>query len=247
VIKDRQTTPRKILVQWKKWEKPKRAFSRLSLGAFLSVIATLIATVPAFGNEEGSIGECLARESGKSIINDERRSIYERKLFVTPDEVARYVFLTNRGGDGDRSAAVYQAPRKKGSLPGAYWVTVTEASDSLATATRNIRIKRHDAPLPASAALLLHELWRVVLEQSRLDEHAIPCAPTAVFSAKTPSGARISAVTVYLDQASHCISVMEVGHSLVDYGTLPASRRMEAARKIEKESLRLLKHVSQGR
>lgn len=227
--------------------KPTFVNSRPFCRVVFSVIATLLAATSGLGSQRGSIGECLARESGKSIIkNDERRSIYERKLFVTPDEVARYVFLTNRGGDGDRSAAVYQASRKKGSLPGAYWVTVTEASDSLTTATRNIRIKRHDAPLPASAALLLHELWRVVLEQSRLDEHAIPCAPTAVFSTKTPSGARISAVTVYLDQASHCISLMEVGHSLVDYGTLPASRRMEAARKLEEEIRRLLKRITRA-
>jgi hypothetical protein len=223
---------------------PALAYSRPLFRVLLLVIAIFVAATSGFGIQRGSIGECLVREGGKSIINKERRSIYERKLFVTPDEVARYVFLTNHGADGDRSAAVYQARRKKGSLPGAYWVTVTEASDSVTPATRNIRITRRDAPLPASAALVLHELWRVVLERSSVVEHAIPCAPTAVFSIGTPSGARISAVTVYLDQDSLCIPLMEVGQSLVDYGALPASQRMEAARKLENEIRRLLERIT---
>jgi hypothetical protein len=220
--------------------KPKGIHCRLFLSALFSICLTLIAAVPSFGTQKEPIGECLAREGGKSIIDKERRSVHERKLFVTPDEVARYVFLTNRGGDGDRSAAVYQASRKTGSLPGAYWVTVTEAPDSLIPATRNIRISRHDSPLPASAALVLHELWRVVLEQSPLNEHAIPCAPTAVFSIRTPSGARISAVTVYLDQDSICVALINLGELLIDYGRLPVFRRLKAADKIEKESRRLL-------
>ena len=48
--------------------KPKRVFSQPSLGTFLSVIATLVATVPAFGIHEGSIGECLVREGTKSSL-----------------------------------------------------------------------------------------------------------------------------------------------------------------------------------
>lgn len=124
-------------------------YSRPFFRVLLSVIAILVAATSGFGIQRGSIGECLVREDGKSIINEERRSIYERKLFVTPDEVARYVFLTNRGADGDRSAAVYQARGRKGSLPGAYWVTVTEASDSVTPATRNIRIRRRDSTFAA--------------------------------------------------------------------------------------------------
>ena len=41
------------------------------------------------------------------------------------------------------------------------------------------------------------------------------------------------------------IALMNLGGSLVDYAKLPASRRVEVARKIEKESQQLLKRVSQ--
>jgi hypothetical protein len=213
--------------------KPTRVFPGPLIRTFLSVMATLIAALPAFGIQEGVIGECLVRKRAESIID-----IYERKLFVTPDEVARYVFLTNRRDDGDRSAAVYRAHRKKGSLPGAYWVTVTEAPDSLTAATRNMRVERHDAPVPASVADALHALWEAVLKHSPTDEHAIPCAPTALFSVRTISGARLSAVTVDLDQ--RCTALINVGESLVDYAKLPLSKRPQAAAEIEKQARRLL-------
>src|SRR4051812_18691998 len=100
--------------------KPALAYSRPYCRVWLPVIATLVAATSSFGIQRGSIGECLAREGGKSIIDKERRAVCERKLLVTPDEVARYVFLTTRGGDGDRSAPVYEASRKTGSLPGAF-------------------------------------------------------------------------------------------------------------------------------
>jgi hypothetical protein len=189
----------------------------------------------------------VAREGTKSILNEADRSTYERKLFVTPDEVARYMFLTNRYDEGDRSAAVYRAPSKKGALPGDYWLTVTEAAGSLTAETRNIRVRRNDAPLPASVAQALHQLWLAVLKQSPTKEHAIPCAPTGFFSVTATNGDRLSAVTVSLDQDSLCIALINVGESLVKYAKLPASQRAEAARKIEQESQRLLNRVKQAR
>ncbi len=212
-----------------------------------SIIATLIATVPAFGIQEGSIGRCLAREGATSIINRESRSRYEAKLCVTPDEVARYVFLTNRWDYGDRSAAVYLARGKKGSLPGDYWITATVAEESTRSHRRNVGVHRYDAPLPESVANVLHELWVTTIEQCRIDENAIPCAPTAIFSATTKKSIRLRAVTVSLDEKSLCHPFLTLGESLVDYAKLPTSRRVEAASKIEKESRRLLKRVSQGR
>lgn len=228
--------------------KPKRVLSQPSLGTFLSIIATLIATVPAFGSQEGSIGECLAREGATSIIHRQSRSRYEAKLCVTPDEVARYVFLTNRWDYGDRSAAVYRARRKKGSLPGDYWITATVAEDSTrGPRHRNVGVRRYDAPLPESVANVLHELWVTVIEKTPTVEDAIPCAPTAVFSATTNKGVRLRAVTVYLDEKSLCNPLLTLGGWLVDYGKLPTSQRGEAARKIEKESRRLLERVAKGK
>lgn len=222
--------------------------SQRSLGIFLSIIATLIATVPAFGIQEGSIGECLAREGATSIIDRESRSRYEAKLFVTPDEVARYVFLTNRWDYGDRSAAVYRMRAKKGSLPGDYWLTATVAEDSTRGRRRDVGVRRYDAPLPEAVANVLHELWVATIEQSPTDEDAKPCAPTGIFSATTKEGVRLRAVTVDLpDQDSFCIALMDVGGSLVDYAKLRTSQREEAARKIEKDARRLLERVTRTR
>jgi hypothetical protein len=221
--------------------------SQISLRTFLLVITTLLAAVPAYGIQKGTIGECLAREGRTSIIDAKSRSRYEAKLCVTPDDVARYVFLTNRWDYGDRSAAVYRARSKKGSLPGDYWITATVAEDSTRGHRRNIRVRRHDAPLPDSLAKVLHELWVTTIEQSPVDEDAIPCAPTAVFSATTEKGVRLRAVTVYLDQNSFCHPLLTLGGSLLDYAELPRSKRPQAAAKIERECLRLLNRVTQKR
>lgn len=222
--------------------------SQISLSTFLLVITTLLAAVPAFGIQERAIGECLAREGRTSIINRESRSRYEAKLYVSPDELARYVFLTNRWDYGDRSAAVYRARRKKGSLPGDYWITATVAEDSTRGHRRDVSVRRYDAPLPEAVANVLHELWVATIEQSPTDEDAKPCAPTGIFSATTKKGVYLRAVTVDLpDQDSICIALMDVGGSLVDYAKLPRSKRPQAAAEIERECVRLLNRVTQKR
>ena len=221
---------------------------QISFSTFLLVITTFLAAVPAFGIQDASIGECLAREGRTSIINRESRSRYEAKLCVTPDDVARYVFLTNRWDYGDRSAAVYRGRRKKGSLPGDYWITATVAEDSTRGHRRNVAVRRYDAPVPDAVANVLHELWVATIEQSPTDEDAKPCAPTGIFSATTKKGARLRAVTVDLpDQDSFCIALMNVGGLLVDYAKLPRSKRPQAAAEIERECIRLLSRVTQKR
>jgi hypothetical protein len=88
--------------------KPKQAFSQSCLGTFVAFTVTLTIAMPTFGLAADLAGRCLVRES-PNHINKEDTYAYKHKLFVTPDEVARYVFLTNRANDGDRSAAVYHA------------------------------------------------------------------------------------------------------------------------------------------
>lgn len=222
-----------------------RAFSQLNFDAFLSFLLALIIGLPAVGSQ-GAVPEgCLAREGATSIIDRGSRSRYEAKLCVTPDEVARYVFLTNRWDYGDRSAAVYRARHKKGSLPGDFWITATVAEDSTRGDRRNVGVRRYDAPLPESVADLLHVLWVTILEQSRIEENAIPCAPTGIFTATTKKGIRLRAVTVDLpSQDSLCIALMDVGGSLVDYAKLPRSKRPQAAAEIEKQARHLLQRVA---
>lgn len=227
--------------------KPKHGFSQSCSPRFVAFIATLTIALPTFGAAADLADRCLVRESHNTMVNKEDTYAYKHKLCVTPDEMARYVFLTNRSNDGDRSAAVYYIRPKKGSLPGRYWITATVAADSLREGIQNVRVRRYDAPLPASTANVLHKLWVAVLEQSRTDDEAIPTAPTGVLSVVTEGGACLSAVTTSLDEEFSCLALVRVGQSLIEYAKLPASRRMEAALKIEKESQRLLKRVTQTR
>jgi hypothetical protein len=132
-------------------------------------------------------------------------------------------------------------------LPGDYWLTATVAADSLREGILHVRVRRYDAPLPASTANVLHKLWLVMLGQSRTDDEAVSTAPTGVLSVVTESGARLTAVTTSLDEEFPCLALLRVGQSLIEYAKLPASLRLEAARQIEKESQRLRARVSQNR
>lgn len=219
--------------------RPKHSFSQSRFGMLVAFIATLTVALPTIGLAADS-DQCLAREGKKPIINKKDTAIYERKLFITPDEVARYVFLTNRREIGDRSAAVYRASPKKGSMPGNYWITVTEASDSVIADHTNVRVRRYDAPLPAPTANVLHALWLAVLHQSGTDEEALPSAPTGVLSVVTASGTRLKGVTVSLEDNSLCLPLLNLGESLIEYAKLPAAMRPHAATEIEKQARRLL-------
>src|SRR5437588_10636869 len=99
---------------------------------------TAIATILSFALLKPSVAgrcdnpqECLSGEAPTTIIPEPWKARCERMLFITPDDIVRYVFLTNGRFDGDRSAAIYHAPEKTGSLSGVYWLTTTEASGSL--------------------------------------------------------------------------------------------------------------------
>lgn len=240
--------------------KSKHVFSLSCLGTFVAFIVTLTAALPTFGLAADKGGDkCLTREGRISVIGVEITALYQRKLFVTKDDLARYVFLTNANYDGDSSVALYRAPGKQGSLRGNYWVTATGVSTSLVaciSAARekrssidppSLKVQRADAPIPASTAQIVHELWLTMLERSRINERAVPCAPTAIISATTARGLRLKAVTVSLGEDSPCLDLMRLGGDLINYPQLSESKRLKAAHEIEKESQRLLKRVSKKR
>jgi len=104
--------------------------------------------------------------------------LYERKLFVTPGNLARFVLLPGPLAQTEIAFSVYQ----RGERQGDYWVTLTEPTRRLADCDpidsalpkvnpSTIRVRRHDAQLPESAALAVHELWVTMLQQARPD----PC------------------------------------------------------------------------
>lgn len=222
----------------------------------LTVAIVVVTNPSSLEAQSAEFDYCLAREGRVSVVGAEDTALYESKLFVTKDDLARYVFLTNSKNSGDNSVAVYRAPGREGSLRGDYWLTATEVSTSLGaclSAARekrpwidphSIKVRRADAPLPASTAQVVHELWVTMLENSCVDERAVPCAPTAIIYATNARGVRLKAVTVALGEDSPCLDLMRLGVSLINYSQSPASKRMERAREIEKECSSLLKRVT---
>jgi hypothetical protein len=200
----------------------------------------------------------LTRIARTSILADssELGRLLKKKLYVTDDDVARYVFLTN-GNDGDRSVAVYRAAGKASPLQGSYWVTATEASTALdrcipyegqeeaSVDPKSVLVQRYDAPLPASTAQAVHELWLAMLERSQ-PESEIQIAPTGVFSATNARGTRLRAATSWLGDNSISFAMMTMGWTLIEYPKKTAAERAKLASVIEKESKRLLDRVRQG-
>jgi hypothetical protein len=199
----------------------------------------------------------LTRVAPTSIIADssELGRLLKKKLYVTRDDVARYVFLTN-GNDGDRSVALYRAIGKAGSLQGNYWVTATEASTALDRCIpyegqgepyidpKTVLVQRYDAPISASAAQAVHELWLAVLERSQ-PESEIQIAPTGVFSARNARGTGLRAATSWLGDNSISFAMMTMGETLIQYPKSPTAQRAKLAEVIEKECKRLLERVPQ--
>lgn len=214
----------------------------------LAVAGTLLASLTTIDAQTNSEDHCLTREmhGPKSHLTPQRKTAYERRLFVTPDEVARYVFLTNAQNDGDRSAAIYRAPARKGSLTGDYWVTVTAASDSLNEEdSRGITVRRSDAPLPASTAKAVHELWLAIIGRTRVEKDVVCMSPTDIFAVRTASGTRLEAISIWREEGDSCSALIDIADRLIRYPRSP--HQADLAREIEKQSHRLLKRVTQGR
>jgi hypothetical protein len=236
----------------------KRKFHTL-LTVALVVVATVSTVLSSQPAEQGWNGEyCIVREGYDPIVSPAVTRLYEHKLCVTKDEIARYVFLTNARGDGDRSAAIYHAPERARSLSGGYWVTSTEASDSFSAAIptavekarvdlRKIKIRRTDAPLPASTAEVVHELWLTMLEKSRTFEKAVPSAPTFVISAKDHAGIHLKGVSASVGADTPCAQLLELGLWLVQYPHVPPQKRLDAAREIESAAQHLLQKSKKTR
>ena len=214
---------------------------------YLGIILFVAGGLPQIEAQNSDGDYCLVREGRVSVIGMDITTLYERKLFVTNGDLARYVFLTNANYNGDSSTALYREPTKEGSLHGGYWVTSTEVSTSLRVNPNPPEVRRADAPLRASTALAVNELWVTLLERSRVNEKAVPSAPTAIISARTTRGSRLKAVTTSLEDGTACIALARLGQLLINYPQLPTSRRDEAARKIEENSRVLIERVRMRR
>ena len=186
------------------------------------------------------------------------KNLYERKLFVTNGDIARFISLPGNLGT-ERTVAIYRSPNKKGALPGNCWVAATETSGKLWPCIsvpgqtrqpmdpRTIKVLRDDAPLPASTAQIVHELWLAMLVRRQSpSEHIIRGdSTTLIFSAVDSRGALLRAQTDSLKGNTR--DLWRIGEDLIWYCRLPEAKRSDYARKLEKDARRLLRRVTQRR
>jgi hypothetical protein len=184
----------------------------------------------------------------------EYKDLYERKLFVTAGDAARFLYLPSFLGT-ERSVSVYRAVGKAGSLQGNYWGTATEASAQLsrcipipgekarAVDPATIKVLRGDAPLPASTAQVVHQLWLAMLKRSRPRAEKVIMLDSTVliFSATDSRGTLLRAQAD--DGEGNTAELWKISESLFSYCRLPASKRVEGARKLEQESAKLLSRI----
>jgi len=180
---------------------------------------------------------------------------YERlsreKLLVTPGEIARFISLPG-SGSVETSVSVYQMPGKSGSLPGDYWVTVTQASKSLWEATQSdskpetVKVERLDAPLPQVVAQSVHDAWVRMLMRikpaSKSEDEVMVDSTQEIFSASKSDG------TVMEGQAPTHPGPKTKGHieiafSLIEYCDKPPALRNKIARDIQKHVRKLIEHA----
>jgi hypothetical protein len=186
------------------------------------------------------------------------KRLYERKLFVTRADLARFTYLPGLSGT-EQTVAVYQSPGKAGSFPGRFWVTATEASGKLLACipipgqeerpvdARSISVRRDDAPLPASTVRTLHDVWLAMLARAHpLHQQVIRGdSPTLLFAAIDSRGTLLRAQADSVK--GNTKDLWRIGESLIEYCRAPQSKRAELGLKLETESSRLLKRVNQAR
>src|SRR5439155_8709440 len=126
------------------------------------------------------------------------RALWQKKLLVTPGNVARFAHIPGFATP-ETVVCVNQRTGKSNGSVGGYWVTRTEASSSLwncietgdekftkrrITDCRSVRVRRCDAPLPDSTAVIVRKLWLTMLRDAR----SLSLAPgERVISVDSPS------------------------------------------------------------
>lgn len=183
------------------------------------------------------------------------------KLFLTTGDTAR---LLEQVGSRvpEIAVSIYRDTTKAHSLPGGYWLTLTQPSVSLWDVVENksgplvesqsVKILRLDVPMPESTALAVHKLWVVMLKQAKplpKGKYGIglDCA-METFSATNSDGKSFEAEVPCIDlktKSSNTRRLIEIGRNFISYFNIPVHERPELARKIENAADALLRDVSQ--
>ncbi|HEV2803756.1 MAG TPA: hypothetical protein VGW57_02380 [Chthoniobacterales bacterium] len=182
------------------------------------------------------------------------QELWQRKLLLTPGETARFVSLPGTTGV-ETVISVYQASGKENSLPGDYWVTVTQASGRLWNCVapgprdhvdpQTIRVERCDVPIAQTTALALHKLWVTMLSQSRLQQKSneiVVDSSSEIFSATNSNGIVLEGESS-TSPGQNTKALIGIATSLMEYCGAPVAKRAELTRKIKKSTSNLLARI----
>lgn len=219
----------------------------LSLVARSILIALLIAVSCSAGAAPKSDYLMpVYREEGLSAVY---RRIYEKKLFVTAGDVARYVYLPALTGT-EESVAVYQVAGAKDRKTPKYMVTSTASfsrlwncvpgTDRVVPDWRAVSVKRRDAPIPASLALAIHKVWIARLQRifPPPSSEIRGDSSSQIFSATHSNGSQLRGETYDLGKKN--MMLIELAEGLIKYCAASPSGRADIAVTIEKKALAIL-------
>lgn len=211
------------------------------------IVALLCQSTPSV-TSVSMVDHLVPLETSYGLLLDYER-VSRKALLVTPGEVARFISLPG-SASVETSVSVYQVHDKKDSLPGDYWVTVTQSSKSLWQATQSgskpetVKVERLDAPLPQVVAQTVHETWvRMLMEikPAPKAEAVMVDSTQEMFSVSKSDGSIIEG------QASsrpgpRTKTLIEIAFSLIEYCDKPPALRNKVASDIQSQAMKLTEH-----
>jgi hypothetical protein len=182
------------------------------------------------------------------------RKLWQKKLLLTPGDVARFVSLPGTSGK-EIAVSIYRDRKKKNGRPGGYWLTVTGSSVPLWNCVpqetyrglnpQSVTVDRCDFPLPESTALAVRQVWLTVLARIRprpADLIRGDSSSTELLSAKGSNGIVLRGR--FPDNLKpNTIALMTIANLLMDCCNVPEHERLTVTRKIETAANALLKRL----
>jgi hypothetical protein len=190
------------------------------------------------------------------------RRLWQQKLLVTPGNVARFARIPGFAAP-EVVVCIDKRSAQRGGLPSGYWVTFTEASESLwnciptgdekftgrgVANARAAKVRRCDAPLPETTARTIHTLWlKMLTKATPLPERCFGVdSPTENFAAINSDGRLLEAEGPSCE-SKNTSELIRIGFLLLDYCNIDSGKRPELARKIEDRASALLARVSRSK
>lgn len=171
------------------------------------------------------------------------------KLFVTPGDMARFLYLPGIGGK-ETAVSIFRDGNRKGALPGGCWLALTQASRLLWTfalhpaddsgTLQSVTVERKVVPLPESTAQAVREAWLAMLMHSRQPSHPDPTIDSSfeIYSAMSRSGRVLSACSPSRP-GTNPSGLLNLTNKLIEYAYLKAPERLQKLDQVERSALEL--------